>query len=255
MQGVDYQDVTEASGLGRFQHIAGEPLKPYLPETTGSGLALLDFDNDGWVDIYFVNSLTHAARRGEEKPLPSALFRNNGDGTFTNVTAGAGVENNRWGTGVCAGDFDNDGWADLYVVNLGKSRLYRNNGNGSFTDVAPEAGVQVDLWATGCAFGDYDRDGRLDLYVAGYVEFDWDNPPPAGESSEDAESGNRPALSSASDSPARPASNDRGGMSGAAYDPGQPFCTFLGMRVACGPLGMKGAPDFLFRNNGDGTFD
>ncbi len=255
MQGVDYQDVTEASGLGRFQHIAGEPLKPYLPETTGSGLALLDFDNDGWVDIYFVNSLTHAARRGKEKPLPSALFRNNGDGTFTNVTANAGVENNRWGTGVCAGDFDNDGWADLYVVNLGKSRLYRNNGNGSFTDVAPEAGVQVDLWATGCAFGDYDRDGRLDLYVAGYVEFDWENPPPAGESSEDAESGNRPALRSASDSPARPASNDRGGMSGAAYDPGQPFCTFLGMRVACGPLGMKGAPDFLFRNNGDGTFD
>ncbi|MDA1313811.1 MAG: CRTAC1 family protein [Acidobacteria bacterium] len=254
MKGVRYEDVTAASGLGQFRHIAGEPLKPYLPETTGSGLALLDYDNDGWVDIYFVNSLTHAARKGKEKALPSALFRNNGDGTFSNVTAQAGVENNRWGTGVCAGDYDNDGWADLYVVNLGKSRLYRNNGDGSFTDIAPKAGVQVDLWATGCAFGDYDRDGLLDLYVAGYVDFDWDNPPPAGESSEGIENENSPRQRSPSRALAPSEVDDRGGMGGAAYDPGQPFCTFLGMRVACGPLGMKGAPDFLFRNNGDGAF-
>ena len=254
MEGVDYEDVTEASGLGQFRHVAGEPLKPYLPETTGSGLALIDFDNDGWIDIYFVNSLTHAARRGQEEALPSALFRNNGDGTFTDVASEAGIENNRWGTGVCAGDFDNDGWTDLYVVNLGPSRLYHNRGDGRFVDVAAQAGVQVDLWATGCAFGDYDRDGRLDLYVAGYVAFDWDNPPPAGESSENSESALGRTPSSTSSLRSSPGNDDRGGMSGAAYDPGQPFCTFLGMRVACGPLGMKGAPDFLFRNNGDGTF-
>ena len=248
-KGVKYEDVTTAAGLGRFRHVAGEPLKPYLPETTGSGLALVDYNNDGWVDVYFVNSLSHAARRGDIQPLPSALFRNNKDGTFTNVTAEAGVENNRWGTGVCVGDFDNDGWDDLSVVNLGKPRLYRNSGDGTFTDVAKEAGVLLDLWATGCAFGDYDRDGLLDLFVAGYVEFDWDNPPPPGESSEALE---EPSGELKLSVPATP--GGLGGTSGAAYDPGQPFCTFLGMRVACGPLGMVGAPDFLFRNNGDGTF-
>jgi enediyne biosynthesis protein E4 len=251
-KGVTYEDITAAAGLAGFRHLAGEPLKPYLPETTGSGVALIDYDNDGWIDIYFVNSLTHRARLGKEKPRPSALFRNNRDGTFTDVTAAAGLANNRWGTGVCAGDFDNDGWPDLYVVNLGRSRLYRNNGDGTFTDIAERAGVAVDLWATGCAFGDFDGDGLLDLFVAGYVEFDWDSPPPAGESSEGSilAPGGSPPTARAGAKP-----DDRGGMAGAAYDPGQPFCTFLGIRVACGPMGLKGAPDFLFRNKGDGTFE
>jgi hypothetical protein len=248
---VTYEDVTAASGVGRFRYLAGEPLKPFLPETTGSGVALIDFDNDGWLDIYFVNSLTHGALRGSETPKPSVLFRNNRDGTFADVTAAAGLENNRWGTGVCAGDYNNDGWEDLVVTNLGKSRLYLNR-RGKFEDVAAKAGVQVDLWATGCAFGDYDGDGFLDLYIAGYVDFDWSKPPPPGESSGHLPEKGPKSVSAA----AQPnASQDKGGMGGAAYDPGQPFCTFLGMRVACGPMGLKGAPDFLFRNKGDGTFE
>lgn len=246
-KGVGYDDITASSGLSRFRHIAGDPLKPYIPETTGSGVALLDYDNDGWLDIYLVNALSTQARKGQAAPPAAALFHNNGDGTFTDVTLKAGVGNNRWGAGVCAGDFNNDGWEDLYVSNLGKSRLYRNNGDGTFTDVAEKAGVAVNTWSTGCAFGDYDRDGLLDLYVAGYVDFNWNHPPPAGESSEEP---TRPAA------PARrPLSPlETGGSMGAAYDPGAPFCTFLGLRVACGPTGLKGAPDFLFRNNCDGTF-
>ena len=248
-KGVDFEDITVSSGLGRFRHLAGEPLKPYLPETTGSGVALLDFDGDGWLDVYLVNALSDAALAGRERPLPSALFRNAQNGTFINVTAKAGVENNRWGTGVCAGDFDNNEREDLYVANLGPTRLYRNNGNGTFTDVAQKAGVMVNTWSTGCAFGDYDGDGWLDLYVAGYVNFDWNNPPPPGESSEPKKGS---PLQTRRSMPV--ALDEKGGSSGAAYDPGLPHCTYLGMQVACGPLGLKGAQDFLFRNNRDGTF-
>jgi hypothetical protein len=240
--GVQYENVTASSGLSRFRHVAGDPLKPYLPETIGSGVALFDYDNDGWLDIYLVNALSSPARKGQAAAQSSALFHNNQDGTFTDSTLKAGVNNNRWGSGVCAGDFNNDGWADLYVTNLGRSRLYRNNKDGTFTDVAETAGVAVETWSTGCAFGDYDRDGRLDLYVAGYVQFDWNNPPPAGESNDAPLAG----------PPATPV--DERARMGAAYDSGAPFCTFLGLRVACGPRGLKGAPDFLFRNNGDGTF-
>ncbi len=242
-KGVQYENVTASSGLSRFSHVAGDPLKPYLPETIGSGVALFDHDNDGWLDIYLVNALSSPARKGQAAAQSSALFRNNKDGTFTEITLKAGVGNNRWGTGVCAGDFDNDGWADLYVTNLGRSRLYRNNKDGTFADVAEKAGVAVETWSTGCAFGDYDRDGQLDLYVAGYVQFDWNDPPPAGESS-DAPVAASPLVTAV----------DQGARMGAAYDSGAPFCTFLGLRVACGPRGLKGAPDFLFRNNGDGTF-
>jgi len=208
---------------------------------------LLDYDHDGWLDIYLVNALSVAARRGQAAAEASVLFRNNRDGSFSDATRKAGVGNHRWGTGVCAGDFNNDGWEDLYVGNLGRSRLYKNNGDGTFTDVAEKAGVAVNSWSTGCAFGDYDRDGFLDLYVAAYVEFDWNHPPPAGESSGARQ---KPPLSTR----LPPAAPQRQGSLGAAYDPGAPFCTFLGLRVACGPRGLKGAPDFLFRNNGDGTF-
>jgi len=246
-QGVDYEDATKSSGLSRFRHFAGDPLKPYLPETAGSGVALFDYDNDGWLDIYLVNALSQAARQGQAAPQSAALFRNNRDGTFTDVTLKAGVGNNRWGTGVCVGDFNNDGSEDLYVGNLGKSRLYRNNGDGTFTDVADRAGAAVNSWSTGCAFGDYDRDGLLDLYVAAYVDFDWNHPPPAGETSGGAAKALVPVRPPAS-------SPERSTGMGAVYDPGAPFCTFLGLRVACGPMGLKGAPDFLFRNNGDGSF-
>ncbi len=243
-KGVAFKDITDASALGTFRHRAGSPEKPYLPETIGSGVALFDYDNDGWLDVYFLNALSDQARKGKVPPNSAALFHNNQDGTFTDVTARAGVANQRWGAGVCAGDINNDGWEDLYVANFGKSRLYVNSGDGTFTDAAERAGVQVDTWATGCAFGDYNRDGLLDLYVAGYVVFDWDDPPPPGGSA------------------ARPAAEASGRKqtpgaipgTGAAYRPHLPACVYYGVSVACGPKGLTPAADFLFRNEGDGRF-
>jgi enediyne biosynthesis protein E4 len=239
--GVSYADITAGSGLGGFQHVSGGPDKHYIIEATGSGVALWDYDDDGLPDVYLVNGSTlERLRRGEPAPR-AALFRNNGDRTFTDVTAKAGVANERWGQGVCAGDFDNDGRSDLYVTNFGKNRLYRQAEPGRFEDVAEKAGVAVDSWTTGCAFGDYDGDGLLDLFVAGYVELDVNNLPPA------------PARGDAGPSDAGQARPESGGM-GAAYKPGAAFCTYRGVPVMCGPLGLKGAPDYLFRNNGDGTF-
>ena len=127
-RGVSYEDVTRVSGLHSFEHRSGSPRKPYLPETVGSGLALVDYDNDGWLDVYLVNALAEDARLGREVPGSAALFRNNRDGTFADVTADAGVGNDRWGVGVCAGDANNDGWEDLFVTNFGKSRLYVSAG-------------------------------------------------------------------------------------------------------------------------------
>ena len=176
--GVTFTDVTRAAGLSGFRFVSGTPAKDYLVESTGAGCAFVDFDNDGWLDIYLVNGSTIEAVRGRAKAPGAALYRNNKDGTFVDVTAKAGVANERWGQGVSAGDFDNDGWQDLYVTNFGKNRLYRNNRDGTFTDIAEKAGVALGSWSTGCAFGDYDGDGLLDLFVAGYVAFDIDNPPP-----------------------------------------------------------------------------
>ena len=243
-RGVVFEDVTQASGLGSFQHRAGSAGKPYLPETIGSGVALLDYDNDGWLDIYLVNALAADARTGNAPPNPAALFHNNSDGTFTDVTATAGVRNNRWGSGVCTGDINNDGWVDLFVTNFGKSRLYVNNGDGSFTDNARNAGIEVDTWSTGCSFGDYDRDGLLDLYVAGYVDFSWDDPPPPGGAA------TRPALETGRRGGPGPGM----GVTGAAYDPDDPACIYYGVSVACGPKGLDPAPDYLYRNLGNGEF-
>jgi hypothetical protein len=147
------------------------------------------------------------------------LLHNNHDGTFTDVTQKSGVSNERWGFGVAVGDYDNDGWPDIYVANYGKNRLYHNNHDGTFTDVAEKAGVALGDWSTGPTWGDYDHDGRLDLFVPGYVKFDSDHPPIAGE-------GNIPAG----------------------------FCRFRGVNVMCGPLDLPGEGDHLFHNNGDGTF-
>lgn len=239
--GVVFTEVTRAAGLERFQLVSGTPAKDYLIEVTGAGCAFVDYDNDGWLDIYLVNGSTLEALRGQATPPRAALYRNNRDGTFTDVTAKAGVANRRWGQGVCIGDFDNDGWADIYVTNFGLNRLYHNNRNGTFTDRAPQAAVTLGGWSAGCAFGDYDGDGRLDLFVAGYVDLDFDNPPP-------------PATGEAEMNKSVPEQGPKAGGIGAAYVPGMKSCEFRGQRVSCGPLGLKGAADHLFHNNGDGTF-
>ncbi len=212
-----FADVSEKAGLTVWHHTMGTPQKPFIFETTGSGVALLDYDNDGWLDIYLVNGSTYDALDGKSEPPHAALFHNNHDGTFTDVAAKAGVTNDRWGFGVAVGDFDNDGWPDLYVTSFGGNRLYHNNHDGTFTDVAPQANVVLGNWSTGASFGDYDGDGRLDLFVPGYIHWDIKNPP------------------------------------GASYG-NNGFCRFRGVHVMCGPRGLPGEPDHLFHNNGDGTF-
>jgi hypothetical protein len=237
--GVSFTDVTAAAGLVGFRHLSGTTAKDYIIESTGSGCAFVDYDNDGWLDVYLVNGATIEVLRGKARAPRAALYRNNRDGTFSDVTGKAGVANERWGQGVCIGDFDNDGWEDIYVSNFGRNRLYRNNRDGTFTDVAEKAGVTIGDWSTGCAFGDYDGDGLLDLFVAGYITLDLDNLPPPGSGSA--------LLSEKRDE------SKTGGM-GAAYSAGAAYCQYRSQRVMCGPLGLKGAPDHLFRNNGDGTF-
>jgi len=216
---VVFTDITKGSGLDKFHHRSGSPEKRVIIETPGSGVALLDYDNDGWLDIYLLNGSTIPALKGKEPAPHAMLFHNNHDGTFTDVTEKAGVVNDRWGFGVAVGDYDNDGWPDLYVANFGKNRLYHNNHDGTFTDVAEKAGVALGNWSAGPTWGDYDHDGLLDLFVPGYAKFDPDHPPIAGQ-------GNLP--------------------------PG--FCKFRGIDVMCGPRGLPGEPDHLFHNNGDGTF-
>ena len=239
---VHFADITAAAGLSGFRHVSGSPEKNYVIEVTGSGVAAFDYDGDGLPDIYLLNGSTLDHLRKKEPGPRAAMFRNLGHGTFRDVTAEVGLANERWGQGVCAGDFDNDGKEDIYVTNFGVNRLYHNVG-GRFEDVASQAGVAVDSWSTGCAFGDYDGDGYLDLYVAGYVALDLDHLPP-----------------SPADAPGAAASPDapRGGQGqvgmGAAYTSGASFCTYRGERVMCGPRGLKGAPDHLFHNNGNGTF-
>ena len=173
---VVFEDVTRQAGLDKFHHQSGDPPNTNILEVDGSGVALLDYDNDGWLDIYLLNGSTIAAYKGE-KPAPHAmLLHNNHDGTFTDVTEQAGVANDRWGFGVAVGDYDNDGWPDIYVANYGKNRLYHNNHDGTFTDVAEKAGVALGVWSAGPSWGDYDHDGRLDLFVPGYGKFDVEHP-------------------------------------------------------------------------------
>jgi hypothetical protein len=216
---VIFEDITKQAGLAGWRHKMGVPEKKFIVETNGSGVCLLDYDNDGWLDIYLVNGSTFDALDGKEQSPHAALFHNNHDGTFTDVTAQAGVSNDRWGYGCSVADYDNDGWPDLFVGNYGKNRLYHNNHDGTFTDVAEKAGVQLGNWSSGSAWGDYDGDGLLDLYVAGYVHFDRDNLPVGGSK----------AI-------------------------GYAYCQYRGVSVNCGPRGLQGEPDHLFHNNGDGTF-
>jgi hypothetical protein len=216
---VIFEDAAKASGLSGWIHGMGTPEKRLILETNGSGVGLIDFDRDGWLDIYLVNGSTFNALDGKEPTPHAALFRNNHDGTFTDVTAKAGVANDRWGFGVAVADYDNDGWPDIFVCNWGKSRLYHNNHDGTFTDMAEKAGVTLTNWSAGATWGDYDGDGRLDLFVAGYVHFDRDNLPYAKSKAV-----------------------------------GYSQCEFHGVPVMCGPMGIQGEPDHLFHNNGDGTF-
>lgn len=216
---IVFRDISEKAGLSVWHHKMGTPQKAFIIETTGSGACLLDYDHDGWLDIFLVNGSTYDAMDGKAESPHAALFHNNHDGTFTNVANIAGVTNDRWGYGCAVGDYDNDGWPDLYVTNFGKNRLYHNNHNGTFTDVAEKAGVTLGNWSTGASFGDYDGDGRLDLFVPGYIHYDLKHPPASGSQA----------------------------VNGF-------FCAYRGAQVMCGPRGLQGEPDHLFHNNGDGTF-
>src|ERR1700736_4969087 len=216
---VVFEDISRSSSLATWKNIGGTAAKALIVESLGGGAGLLDYDNDGWLDIYLVNGMTYDALSGKAPSPHAALFHNNHDGTFTDVADKAGVANERWGFGVAVADYDNDGWPDIYVANYGKNRLYHNNHDGTFTDVAEKAGVALGGWSAGATWGDYDHDGFLDLFVPGYAKFDPDNPPIAG----------------------------KGGL-----PPG--FCQFRGVAVMCGPRGLPGESDHLFHNNGNGTF-
>ena len=216
---VVFEDISRPSGLATWKYSGGTAAKALIVESLGGGVALLDYDNDGWLDIYLVNGMTYDALSGKAPSPHAALFHNNHDGTFTNVAEKAGVTNDRWGVGVAVGDYDNDGWPDLYVTNVGNNRLYHNNHDGTFTDVAEKAGVTLGTWSTGPTFGDYDGDGKLDLFVPGYAYYDFNDPPAAGS---------KWVVSN--------------------------FCQYRGVSVFCGPRGLKGEHDHLFHNNGDGTF-
>ncbi len=209
---VVFTDITAASGI-TFVH-ASAPEKKYIVESMSGGVALFDFDRDGWLDVYLANSPT-VATADAPATARSALWRNNHDGTFADVTGRAGVGDVGWAMGVTTGDYDNDGWTDLYVTCLGPNHLFHNNGDGTFTEVTARAGVGDPRWSTGAAFGDYDNDGRLDLFVANYVDLRLDALPPFGQGKN---------------------------------------CVFRGLPVQCGPRGLTGAGDTLYHNNGDGTF-
>ncbi len=206
-------DITASTRI-TFNHMSSPEAK-YIVESMSGGVALLDFDGDGWLDIYFTNAPS-VAMALEGKKAKSALYRNNHDGTFTDVAEKAGVSNPCWAMGAAVGDYNNDGRPDLAVSCFGGVVLYRNNGDGTFTDVTRQSGLAIDTgWATGLAFGDYDGDGKVDLFVPHYVDLDLKDLPLFGS---------------------------------------KKTCQYKDVPVQCGPRGLKGSPDTLYHNNGDGTF-
>ena len=215
---VTFVDVAEEAGLNVPNVWGGVESKKYIVEAKGSGLAFFDYDHDGWLDLYLTNG-----KRFEEEPYPPGkapiqhLFKNNRDGTFTDVTEKAGLVRTGWGTGVCVGDFDNDGWDDLFCCFWGQNILWRNNGDGTFSDVTKKAGLWDDRvrWGSGCTWLDYDRDGFLDLFVCNYIELDITKVPVPGATG---------------------------------------YCQWKGIPVMCGPRGLPGGTNILYHNNKDGTF-
>lgn len=210
---VKFSDIAQSAGINFIN--ASSPEKKYIVESMSGGVAMFDFDNDGRLDIYLVNSYTVEAALAKKPHPKAALYRNLGNGKFEDVAAKAGVDNPGWAMGVSVADYDNDGFDDLYVTCFGPSKLYRNLGNGKFEDVTAKAGVGIERFSTGAAWGDYDRDGDLDLFVAGYVDFNLGELPQFGKGAQ---------------------------------------CQYRGIPVQCGPRGLPGAGDTLYRNNGDGTF-
>jgi len=207
-----FEDVSVKAGIN-FKHTS-DPAKKYIVESMSGGVILFDYDRDGWLDIYFTNAPSvEMAVKGQKSR--GVLYHNNHDGTFTDVTDKAGIGTPGFAMGGAVGDYDNDGWPDLYITCLGGNVLYHNNGDGTFTDVTSKAGVADGRWSTGAAFGDYDGDGFVDLMVTNYVDFHLNDLPGFGKF---------------------------------------PNCKYRGIDVQCGPRGLKGAGDSLFHNNGDGTF-
>ncbi len=213
---ADFQDIAAAAGLTAITTIGGIHTKRFILETTGGGVALFDYDGDGWLDIFMVNGSTLETVAGP--PSTNRLYKNNRDGTFTDVTEKAGLVRHGWGQGVCVGDFNGDGRLDLFVTYYGKNVLYRNNGDGTFSDVTKASGLLTDaeLYSTGAAFFDYNRDGHLDLFITHYVDYE-------EATSHEAKRGDK--------------------------------CNWRGVPVMCGPRGLKGAKNSLYRNRGDGTFE
>jgi hypothetical protein len=206
------EDITAKAGV-TFSHASSQD-KRYIFESMSGGVILLDYDRDGWPDIYFTNAPT-VAMALQGKAVLGTLYHNNHDGTFTDVTAKVGLTKSCLAMGGAVGDYDNDGWPDLFITCLGGNILYHNNGDGTFTDVTAKAGVADGRWSAGASFGDYDGDGFADLMVANYVDFHLDDLPQFGST---------------------------------------PYCKYRGVDVQCGPRGLKGSSDALFHNNGDGTF-
>lgn len=212
---VSFTNIAKAAGLTHKTVYGDEHKNKYLLETTGCGVAWFDYDNDGWLDLFFVNGTRFSGIVKGQEPT-THLYKNNRDGTFTDVTAKSGLAKTGWGQSVCVGDFDNDGWDDLFVSYFGKNTLFKNNGNGSFNDITDKAGVGVNKtrWGSGSAFLDFDKDGDLDLFVGSYIDFDVKTAP----------------------------------------TPETGPCLYKGVMVACGPPGLTGGVNTLYQNNGNGTF-
>ena len=259
---IQFVDVTQEAGI-HWKHVDGRSGQKYFMETLGSGAAFFDYDKDGDPDLYFVNSAPLPGYVSQEVPT-NCLYRNNGDGTFTDVTEKAGVGDTGYGHGCAVGDYDNDGHLDLYVTNYGVNRLYRNNGDGTFTEVAESAGVTEPRWSTGCAFADYDRDGNLDLYVVNYIVFDIDENPWCGFKEKGIRAYCEPDnFTAQSDTLYR--NNGDGTFTDVTKTAGIYNTTGKGLGVVWGDYNNDGTPDIyvandstenlFYHNTGDGTFE